>query len=166
VYPFQSFNNAMSHRDPAGVALRRATRAAIAVPISVVLLTSIPALADTALFGVFAVLALLIFADFGGPLRRRAAAYLSTVAAGIPIMMIGSVAGQTMAGAMGMMAVVATVLGMLAVLRGFVASAQTTLLLATVLAVTSSPPGSLFTGAASCYAASFACGCIALGSAT
>jgi uncharacterized membrane protein YgaE (UPF0421/DUF939 family) len=139
----------MSHRDPAGVALRRATRAAIAVPISVVLLTSIPALADTALFGVFAVLALLIFADFGGPLRRRAAAYLSTVAAGIPIMMIGSVAGQTMAGAMGMMAVVATVLGMLAVLRGFVASAQTTLLLATVLAVTSSPPGSLFTGAAS-----------------
>ena len=148
VSPLHSLANALSARDPSGVALRRATRAAVAVPLSIVVLTRIPVLEETALFGVFAVLALLVFADFGGPLRRRAIAYLSTVAAGVPIMMIGAVAGQTIAGAMVMMAVVALVLGLLAVLRGFVASAQTTLLLATVLAVTSSPPDSFLTGAA------------------
>ena len=146
--PLHSLTHAMSQRDPTGVAIRRATRAAVAVPASIVVLTNIPGLQETALFGVFAVLALLVFADFGGSRQRRAMAYLSTVAVGVPIMMIGAIAGQTIAGAMIMMAVVALVFGLLAVLRGFVASAQTTLLLATVLAVTSSPPDSIVTGAA------------------
>jgi len=118
------------------------------VPASVAILTQIPAFSDTALFGILAVLALLIFSDFGGMLKQRTLAYLATVAAGIPIMVLGAIAGQTITGAMIMMAGVALLLGILAVLRGFVASSQTTLLLATVIATTSSPPDSYATGAA------------------
>lgn len=137
----------MQKRDPHGIALRRAARAAVMVPASVAILTQVPAISDAALFGVFAVLALLIFSDFGGTHGARALAYLATVAAGIPILVIGAIAGQTITGAMIMMAGVALLLGILAVLRGFVASAQTTLLLATVIATTSSPPDSHVTGA-------------------
>ena len=132
---------ALARRDPNRVALRRAGRAGIAVPLSIVVLESIPYCQQTALFGVFAVLALLIFSDFGGPRWQRLSAYLATVTVGIPIMIVGSLTGATIAGSMITMFVVAMILGMLAVLRGPIASAQTTLLLATVLSVTSTPPG-------------------------
>ena len=45
-----------------GVALRRATRVAIVVPLLLAALISIPALSTSALFGVFACLAMLLFA--------------------------------------------------------------------------------------------------------
>lgn len=142
------FNESMQGRDPRRIALRRAARAAVVVPLAVVVLTRIPAFSETALFGVFAALALLIFSDFGGTLRHRALAYSATTLAGVPIMIGGSIAGRTIAGAMLMMAAVALLLGLLGVLRGSVAAAQTTLLLATVLATTSSPRDSSITGAA------------------
>lgn len=124
-----------------GVALRRATRVAIVVPLLLAALISIPALSTSALFGVFACLAMLLFADFGGPLRDRFAAYLVTTAVGIPILLVGITFGQSVEGAVIVMAAVAFVLGITAVLRGPVGSAQTVLLLATVLAVTSAPAG-------------------------
>jgi uncharacterized membrane protein YccC len=134
---------AIRKRDPAGVALRRGIRVAIAVPLSLLILTNIPGLDGSApLFGVFATLALLVFADFGGTLPTRATAYLAAVVTAVPILWVGITFGQSVAGAVAVMAFVALLLGMLAVLRGVVASAQTTLLLATVLAVTSAPAGS------------------------
>lgn len=132
----------MRRRDPGGVAIRRACRVAIVVPLTLVLLDAIPPLQDTALFGVFATLSLLVFADFGGRLKQRWVAYLVTVAATIPILVAGIFFGQTTYGAMIVMAVVTLALGLAAVLRGMLAAAQTTLLLATVLAVTSAPAGS------------------------
>lgn len=102
---------------------------------------ALPGTGQSALFGVFATLALLVFADFGGPLRVRAAAYLATTAVAVPVLAIGVVLGQSVVGAVAVMAVVAALLGMAAVLRGVLAAAQSTLLLATVLAVTSAPAG-------------------------
>ncbi len=127
------------------VAARRATRVAIVVPVVLWVLIHIPPLAGSALFGVFAALSLLLFADFGGPLRDRFAAYAATTALGTPIILVGVVLGQTAWSASVIMFVVALIIGLAGVLRGPVASAQTVLLLVTVLAVTSAPPGSQWT---------------------
>ena len=125
-----------------GIALRRATRVAVTVPLTMALLLSIPPLSGAALFGVFACLAQLLFADFGGPLRDRFMAYVLTTLAGIPVLVIGITFGQSVWGAAVVMFVLAMLIGLAGVLRGFFASAQTVLMLATVLAVTSAPAGS------------------------
>ena len=57
----------LRQRDPDLIALRRAIRVAVAVPIAIFILQQIPAVAETALFGVFACLALLLFGNFAGP---------------------------------------------------------------------------------------------------
>lgn len=123
-----------------GVALRRATRVAVVVPLLLVALGAFPWLDSVELFGAFACLVMLLFADFGGPLSGRFLAYLVTTAAGIPIVFVGILLGQSIQGAALVMFVVAMVLGLAAVLRGLLAAAQSTLLLATVLAVTSASP--------------------------
>lgn len=125
-----------------GIALRRATRVAVVVPVTLWALLSIPPLSSAALFGVFGTLAMLLFADFGGPLRDRFIAYLVTTAVGVPLLLIGITFGQQpLRGAL-VMFVVAMLIGTAAVLRGMIAAAQTVLLLATVLSVTSAPAGS------------------------
>ena len=106
------------------------------------LFLSFPLTSSSALFGVFGSLAMLLFADFGGPMRDRAIAYAATTAAGIPLILIGITWGQQpILGALIMFAV-ALIVGLAGVLRGMFASAQTVLLLVTVLAVTGSPAGS------------------------
>lgn len=131
------------------LALRRATRLAVTVPLLLAVLTNIPALASSALFGVFGVLALLLFADFGGPLPFRFAAYLITTAVGVPLIVVGVVFGQSIPGGAAVMFMVALAIGLAALLRGPVASAQTVLLLVTVLAVTSAAPGTEWAAVAS-----------------
>lgn len=133
----------LRQRDPDLLALRRAGRMAVAVPLSLTILVQIPALEDTMLFGVFACLSLLTFANFSGPLKRRAGAYLATVGGAIPILVVGSAAGQTVVPAALVMAAVALVVGLLAVLRGYLASAQTVLLLSGVLSLTSARPSEI-----------------------
>lgn len=123
------------------VALRRATRTALVVPPVLFVMLSVPYLQQAAVFGVFGVLALLLFADFGGPLRQRFLAYLITTAAGIPLIMLGITLGQQPARAALVMFVVAIVVGTAGVLRGMIAGAQTVLLLATVLSLTAAAPG-------------------------
>lgn len=125
------------------IALRRAARVAVVVPVMLVALSLVPWLENVELFGAFACLVMLLFADFGGPLRGRFLAYLATTATGIPILIGGILLGQTIAGAAIVMFVVAMALGLAAVLRGRLAAAQSTLLLATVLAVTSASPADL-----------------------
>ena len=125
-----------------GVALRRATRVAVVVPPTLLLFLSVPYTSGSALFGVFGALALLLFADFGGPMRDRAIAYAATTAAGIPLLLIGITWGQRPFFGALIMFLVAMIVGLAGVLRGMFASAQTVLLLVTVLAVTSAAPGS------------------------
>lgn len=52
-------------RDPGGRALRKATRLALVLPITLLLAFNIPYLKDGALYAAFSCLAQLTFADFG-----------------------------------------------------------------------------------------------------
>ena len=130
----------LKSKDPSRRALRRGTRVALVVPLTLAVLLQIPWVEQGALMGAFACLALLVFADFGGPLNQRFFAYLVTTAAGIPLILLGAFAGQHRWTSIVAMAVVAMVVGMLAVLRGLIGAAQSVLLLATVLALTASTP--------------------------
>ncbi len=127
-------------KDPSRRALRRGTRVALVVPVTLGLLLQIPWVEKGALMGAFACLSLLVFADFGGPLNQRFFAYMVTTAAGIPLILLGAYAGQQRWTSIAAMAVVAMIVGMLAVLRGLIGAAQSVLLLATVLALTASTP--------------------------
>jgi uncharacterized membrane protein YccC len=130
----------MLAKDPGRRALRRGARVAIVVPVTLAVLLQIPYVKQGALMGAFASLALLVFSDFGGPLRQRFTAYLVTTLAGVPLVFLGAFAGQSRWTAVLTMAVVALIVAVMAVLRGVVAAAQSVLLLATVLALTASTP--------------------------
>lgn len=127
-------------KDPGKRALRRGTRVAIVVPLTLAVLLQLPWVSKGALMGAFASMALLIFSDYGGPLKQRFIAYLSTTAAGVPLVIIGAYAGQYRWASVLTMGVVALIVGLLALLRGVIASSQSVLLLATVLSLTASTP--------------------------
>ncbi len=127
----------LRQRDPDLIALRRAIRVAVAVPIAIFILQQIPAVAETALFGVFACLALLLFGNFAGPWKKRGAAYLFTLVFGLVILAACVPISQTILPAVVLMAIVGLIVSMLAMLRGYLAAAQNVLLLAAVLALTS-----------------------------
>jgi uncharacterized membrane protein YccC len=131
---------ALRRRDPNLIALRRATRVAVAVPVAIVVLSNIPATSETALFGVFACLALLLFGNFAGRWNLRAAAYLTTTVVGGVVVGICSLLARTLWPAMIAMAIVALLISMFALLRGYLAAAQNVVLLAAVLALTSAEP--------------------------
>lgn len=127
----------LRQRDPNLIALRRAIRVAVAVPITIVISEQIPAIEETDLFGVFACLALLLFGNFAGPWKKRGAAYSLTVLFGLAIIAVCVPASRSLWPAIGLMAVIGLIVSMLAMLRGYLASAQNVLLLAAVLALTS-----------------------------
>lgn len=130
-------------KDPGQRALRKATRVAIVLPITLAAALHLPYIDKGALLAAFSCLSQLLFADFGGPIRRRFLAYLATTAAGIPLLIVGSLASPSRIASVITIAVVALIVGVLGVLRGVVGAAQTVLLLATVLAVTASSPAAM-----------------------
>lgn len=139
----QSLRKALLANDPRGRALGRGLRVALVVPVTMAVLLQIPWVSQGALMGAFASLALLVFADFGGPLRQRFTANIVTTLAGVPLLVLGAYAGQNVWTSVAAMALVAMVIGLLGVLRGLIAAAQSVLLLATVLAITASTPALL-----------------------
>ena len=86
--------------DPGRFALRNALRAAIVIPVSLVLGRAIGD-DQTALFAVFGSVSTLIFADFGGPRAARLVAYLVLAGVGFVLIPIGTVCstGSTCCGA-------------------------------------------------------------------
>ena len=152
----------LKSKDPDHRALRRGSRVAITVPVTLAVLLQLPWVSDGALMGAFASLALLVFADFGGPLRQRFIAYMITTAAGVPLIAIGAFAGQQRWTAVVAMAVVALVVGLLAVLRGLIAAAQSVLLLSMVLALTASTPSVLLPDLVSWILGGLAAACAAV----
>ena len=149
-------------KDPDHRALRRGSRVAIAVPLTLAILLNLPWVSQGALMGAFACLSGLVFADFGGPLRQRFFAYMVTTLAGIPLIAIGAFAGQQRWTAVVAMAAVAMVVGMLAVLRGLIAAAQSVLLLSMVLALTASTPALVLPDLASWCLGGLAAACAAV----
>lgn len=126
--------------DPGGRALRRAARIAVTLPPTLFAALHLPYISQGALLAAFSCLAQTLFADFGGPLKRRFWAYMITTAAGVPLILAGTFASPSRTASVITAVAVALIVGMLAVLRGVVAAAQTVLLLATVLALTAVEP--------------------------
>ena len=130
--------------DPGGRALRRASRIALILPLTLYAAMHLPFINEGALLAAFACLSQTLFADFGGSLKRRFISYLATTAAGVPLIIVGTLASPYLVASVLAAFVVAMIVGLLGVLRGVVASAQTVLLLSLVLALTAVRPGTMW----------------------
>jgi hypothetical protein len=91
--------------DPGLFSLKRAARAAIVMPAVFAFADKVIQDSDTTLFAAFGSFAILVLADFGGPWRRRLAAYLALVA-GAVLIALGTLCSQTPWLAIAAMAVV------------------------------------------------------------
>src|SRR6266542_4857903 len=130
---------ALRDREPGGASLRRALRVAIVVPAMAAfarIIVGDPA----AVFAVFGAFALLGLADFGGPTIPRARAYAGAAAVGAGLVVLGTVASATAWSAVAGTMLVVFVVQILGVFGGYVAAAQTAVLLAFVVAVSISAP--------------------------
>src|SRR6266511_1706957 len=130
---------ALRDRDPGGASLRRALRVAIVVPAMAAFARII--VGDlAAVFAVFGAFALLGLADFGGPTIPRVRAYAGAAAVGAGLVVLGTVASATAWSAVAGTMLVVFVVQILGVFGGYVAAAQTAVLLAFVVAVSISAP--------------------------
>src|SRR5260370_23305985 len=127
-------------RDPGSASLRRGLRAAVIVTLLLGAATLLAVQQSVATFLVFGVMALLVFADFGGTTRARVSAYILAALAGVPLIVVGTLASTSVWIAVGASALVGFVLSGLGVFGGYVLSAQSALMLAFILSVTSVAP--------------------------
>jgi uncharacterized membrane protein YccC len=121
--------------DPERVNLRKALRATIVASGLFALAVEVIGNEPLALFASFGSFAALVFADFGGPLPRRFAAYLGLLGAGAFLVAVGTLLSNTTIAAALVMAAVAFLAVFLGVLGGPWAAAQSAVTLAYVLAV-------------------------------
>ena len=127
--------------DPSRVLLRRAFRVAIVLPLVYYFVVSILNLQAGGAYAFFGTFVLLAFSDFGGPLRDRSLAYLITGGVGLIAIVLGTAVAYNMwTAAIGTM-IVGSALAYAAVLRGYVATANMSVLLPFVIAATSGPGG-------------------------
>ncbi|MEZ5115847.1 MAG: FUSC family protein [Candidatus Nanopelagicales bacterium] len=122
--------------DPGYVALRRGIRIAVVLPASMVLCSNGLDNPVAALYAAFGAFAFLVFADFGGPPKRRVLAYAGLTAIGAVLIVVGVAAAQTLPTAVLAMAVVGWGVALSTVLRGYVAGGAPAAQLAFVLSVT------------------------------
>ena len=81
---------ALRARDPHGVALRRAVRAAVVVPVNFAVGAEVIGNAQVATFAAFGSFALLLFTNFSGPLGLRAGSYAALAVTGFGLVAVGS----------------------------------------------------------------------------
>ncbi len=120
--------------DPGRFALRNAVRAAIVIPLALVIGGWVGD-RQTALFAVFGSIALLVFADFGGPPAARLVAYLILVAVGLVLIAIGTLCSTEPVLAAVVMAVLAFVILFAGVINGYLAAGSSAALLTYILPV-------------------------------
>jgi uncharacterized membrane protein YccC len=126
--------------NPRLVALHRAVRAAIVIPATFAITLLVIRDLQLATFAVFGCFALLVLADFGGLRRARAAAYVGAALGGAVLVALGTAASPNAAVAAAVMLVLGLTVSFSGVFGGYVAAAQTALLLAFVLAVSIPAP--------------------------
>ncbi|HVU90928.1 MAG TPA: hypothetical protein VHC23_01770, partial [Jatrophihabitans sp.] len=127
--------SAVRARDPHGVALRRAVRAAVIVPANFALGSEVIKDAQVATFAAFGSFALLLFAAFAGPLAVRFGAYVGLGAVGVGLIALGSVLASPDWLAVVGMAVVAFGVLLSGALSSLVAAGTQAALLTFILAV-------------------------------
>lgn len=126
--------------DPAHIALHRGIRAAIGVPIAMILglwwLPDTPA----ALIAAFGVLVTVAIADFGGTRLDQARAIGGTLIAGLVVLTIGVVAGEHAWSAVLATFIVTAALSFVAVLHGSIASGAPSVMIMYVVSVSLGVP--------------------------
>jgi uncharacterized membrane protein YccC len=126
--------------DPGLQSLRRAARVAIVVPLVFAFFLNVLDDSVAALFAGFGSFALLGFADFGGPPRQRAAAYLILTAVGGVLVVVGTlVCNQPVLAAL-LGVVVATAVRFAGCFGGYFAASVSPLILAYVLGASVAAP--------------------------
>jgi uncharacterized membrane protein YccC len=121
--------------DPGFAALRRAARAALVIPPVLAFNTLVLHGGQNVIFAVFGCFALLVMSDFGGPRPARAIAYLTATFAGALLVTIGTLASASAVWATALMFGVGFAIAFSRVFGGYVAAAQTGMLLSFVIAV-------------------------------
>jgi uncharacterized membrane protein YccC len=132
----------LGKRDRDFAALRRAGRAAIAMPAMFAIgdkLIVNPVLATFAAFGSFA---MLLLVDFAGPLRERLQAQAALALAGLVLVSLGTLASQSVLLSTVAMGLVGFAVIFAGVVSSVLAGATTSLLLAFILPVTLTGPAS------------------------
>ncbi|HYR50612.1 MAG TPA: FUSC family protein [Candidatus Eisenbacteria bacterium] len=130
-------------RDPGFGALRRAARAAIVIPPVFAFADVLLGEPESLIFVMFGCFSLLVISDFGGLRRPRALAYLSATVAGAALVVLGTLASSSAWLAVATMFVVGFAISFSRVFGGYVAAANTGLLLAFVIAVTIPAPAAV-----------------------
>ena len=125
----------MQIHDPGGLATRRATRVAIALPLALALTLAIAEGTMAPAFTLFGTIALLINSDFAGSFRGRAISYVSTGVAGSIALLLGWAISSTTVSAVAGTMVVFFVLTILGVIRGPISVAFPAIQIIFVLAV-------------------------------
>src|ERR1700730_10090717 len=131
-----------SPRDPGFAALRRAARAAVVIPPVFAFNTLVLHGGQNVIFAVFGCFALLVMSDFGGQRPARAPAYLTATLVGAVLEALGTLAAGSAGGAAAAMFVVGFAIAFSRVFGGYVAAAQTGMLLSFVIAVSIPAPPS------------------------
>jgi uncharacterized membrane protein YccC len=129
-------------RDRGLVALRRAARTAIVMPALFALGDEVIDNVEIATFAAFGSFALLLLADFSGPMRERLEAQLALGLVGAVFVCIGTLASRNAWLAAAAMLVVAFVVLFSGIVSSVLASASTALLLAFILPVSLIGPAS------------------------
>jgi hypothetical protein len=124
------------------LALRRAARTAIVMPIMFALGDKVIDNIQLATFAAFGTFALLMLADFGGSMRERLEAQLSLALVGVVFICVGTLASRNAWLAAVAMAVVAFGVLFVGVVSSVLASASTALLLSFILPVSLISPAS------------------------
>ncbi|HEX9549329.1 MAG TPA: hypothetical protein VF942_18450, partial [Acidimicrobiales bacterium] len=128
--------------DPGFAGLRRAARAALIIPPVFAFYTLVLHGGQNVIFAVFGCFALLVMSDFGGQRPARALAYLTATFVGALLVTIGTLASASTVLATTVMFVVGFVIAFSRVFGGYVAAAQTGMLLSFVIAVSIPAPAS------------------------
>ncbi|MGO4534941.1 FUSC family protein [Leifsonia sp. 2MCAF36] len=126
----------LSRHDPGFSALRRAGRAAIVMPLLFALAGGVLRNPDVAIFSAFGSFAMLLFVDFGGPLRERVQAMVALAVVGAVFVAVGTLASQPVWLSAVAMAAVALLVLFAGSVSSVSASASTALLLTFILPVT------------------------------
>ena len=120
--------------DPGHFALHNAIRAAIVVPLVLALGRAVGN-DQTALFGVFASFAFLVFVEFGGPTAVRLLAYLALAVVCAGLIVLGTLCSRTPVLAALAMAILGFAILFAGVVNGYLAAAGSAALLAFILPV-------------------------------
>jgi uncharacterized membrane protein YccC len=122
-------------RDAGFAALRRATRAALVIPLALAFALSVLRNPQMTVYVVFGCFGLLVLGDFGGLRRPRAVAYLGTTLVSAVLIAVGTLASFSPWLGAATVLLLGFAISFAGVFGGYVAAAQPVLLLAVVLSV-------------------------------